>query len=242
MDWACYLTQIQRQLRKHANPNITLSYDCASPFVSVANGKTYTTPAHFADKWTYCIEFAPDNKGYKGSNIPWPFQSEIGKRLTLGDVCVYGPGDLNKIKKEGKTSWDSFSYALIMAHNVNQHIRAVQIANDLVDIESQLYQPNIRDWKKLKGKANMKGDSEWVPRNILFFATFVEELFSSNKPMELINDNAQYLRDISNSSNKKSSAMFNDLFEEETEIGLDDMATLDNDKLNELEDIVRKDD
>lgn len=241
MDWACYLTQIQRQLRKHANPNITLSYDCASPFVSVANGKTYTTPAHFADKWTYCIEFAPDNKRFKNSNIPWPFQSEIGKRLTIGDVCAYGPGDLNKIGKEGKTSWDSFSYALIMAHNVYQHIRSVQIANDLVDIESQEYSLNIRDWKKLKGKANAKGPSEWVPRNILFFTSFVEELFSSDKPMSLIHDHIPYLRDISNSSNRKSSAVFNSLFAEETDLEIDDMATLDNEKLDELEETIRKD-
>jgi len=246
MDWACYLTQIQRQLRKtNVNPNITLSYDCASPFVSVANGKTYTTPAHFADKWTYCIEFAPDDKGFKGSNIPWPFQSEIGKRLTIGDICVYGPGDLNKIKKEGKTSWDSFSYALIMAHNVNQHIRAVQIGNDLVDIETQLYQPNIRDWKKLKGKANTKGDSEWVPRNILFFATFVEELFSSNKPMQFIQDNAQYLRDISNTANRgtrpvDSSGLFEYAGELE-EKDIEDMATLDDAKLDELEETLRED-
>jgi hypothetical protein len=36
---------------------------------------------------------------------------------------------LNKIGKEGKTSWDSFSYALMMGHNVWTHIEAVQRAN-----------------------------------------------------------------------------------------------------------------
>jgi hypothetical protein len=55
--------------------------------------------------------------------------SPISSRLTIGDVCHYAPGDLNKIGKEGKTSWDSFSYALLMGHNVWQHIRAVQDAN-----------------------------------------------------------------------------------------------------------------
>lgn len=239
MDWACMLTQIQRQLRKHVNPNVTISYDCASPFVSVANGKTYTTPAHFADKWTYVIEFAPDNKAFKGSSVPWPFQSEIGKRLTIGDICAYGPGDLNKIGKEGKTSWDSFSYVLIMAHNVYQHIRAVQIANDLVDIEAAEHQLSVKDWKKLKGKANVKGPSEWVPRNLLYFVPFVEELFSSEKPMSLIEDNIPFLRDLGNSSNKKTNATFNSLFEEETDLDEDDMATLDDEKLDELEEMVK---
>jgi hypothetical protein len=37
--------------------------------------------------------------------------------------------DLNKIGKNGKTSWDSFSYALLMGHNVWTHIEAVQRAN-----------------------------------------------------------------------------------------------------------------
>jgi hypothetical protein len=243
MDWACYLTQIQRQLRKHANPNLTVSYDCASPFVAVANGKVYTQPAHFADKWTYCIEFAPDNKAFKGSNIPWPFQSEIADRLKLGDICAYGPGDLNKIGKEGKTSWDSFSYALIMAHNVYQHIRCMQIANDLVDIETQEYSLNVRDWKKLKGKAHSKGPSEWVPRNILYFAPFVEELFTSSKPMTLIEDNRAYLKDISNTANRGTKPVDGSgLFEYADELedkDVEDMATLDDAKLDELEDMVR---
>jgi hypothetical protein len=47
----------------------------------------------------------------------------------MKDVCIYKPGDLNKIGKEGKTSWDSFSYALLMGHNVWMHIEAVQRAN-----------------------------------------------------------------------------------------------------------------
>ena len=45
----------------------------------------------------------------------------------------YAPGDLNKIGKEGKTSWDSFSYAIQMGHNVWSHINAVQEANRQYD-------------------------------------------------------------------------------------------------------------
>lgn len=59
--------------------------------------------------------------------------SPISERLTIGDVCWYAPGDLNKIGKEGKTSWDSFSYALLMGHNVWMHINAVQEANRQYD-------------------------------------------------------------------------------------------------------------
>ena len=51
----------------------------------------------------------------------------------MRDICYYKPGDVNKIGKEGKTSWDSFSYALLMGHNVYMHITAVQEANRRFD-------------------------------------------------------------------------------------------------------------
>jgi len=51
----------------------------------------------------------------------------------MKDICIYAPGDLNKIGKEGRTSWDSFSYAIQMGHNVWSHINAVQRANQEYD-------------------------------------------------------------------------------------------------------------
>lgn len=59
--------------------------------------------------------------------------SPITRHLKIQDICVYRPGDVNKIGKEGRTSWDSFSYTLLMAHNVWMHIEAVQRANRAFD-------------------------------------------------------------------------------------------------------------
>ena len=59
--------------------------------------------------------------------------SPITADLRAKDICIYGPGDLNKIGKEGKTSWDSFSHAIMMGHNVWMHINAVQEANRQYD-------------------------------------------------------------------------------------------------------------
>jgi hypothetical protein len=53
--------------------------------------------------------------------------------MQINDVCHYAPGMLNKIGKEGRTSWDSFSYALQMGHNVWSHISSVQEANRQYD-------------------------------------------------------------------------------------------------------------
>jgi hypothetical protein len=61
-------------------------------------------------------------------------ESPISQRCTIKDICIYKPGDLNKINKEGKTSWDSFSYAIQMGHNVWSHLTAVQEANRQYDL------------------------------------------------------------------------------------------------------------
>lgn len=220
LDWACFLTQIQRQLRKHINPNVTISFDSASAFLSTANGLVYTHNLFTPKRWSYIMEKAPDDKQLKGSTIPFPFKSAIGNRLTMGDVCWYGEGDLNKNNKEGKTSWDSFSYVLMMAHNVYNHIRAVQTANDINDIEMIKHRPEVKFWRKIKDSDNTDEMSDFVPRNILYFNTFVEEVFTSEKPMELIDSATSFLADIrgtrwqTSTGGGKGKNNFSSLFEE----------------------------
>jgi hypothetical protein len=131
------------------------------------------------------MEKAPDNKMLaKRHDIPFPFESEIGRRLSIADVCHYAPGMLNKIGKEGKTSWDSFGYALMMAHNVYCHIVAVQRANNLMDIECARFKPDWRRWNKTKDSDKSDEMSEWVPRNIIYFDRYVEELFACKTQSE----------------------------------------------------------
>jgi len=237
LEWACMLTSIQRQLRKHANPNITISFDCASPFLSAANGLMYTDPVTTAEKFSYPMESFPDKKLFKGSNMPFPINSPVGDRLTMGDICVRGEGDLNKNGKETKTSWDTFSYGLIMAHNVCKHIEAVIQANRLADIESEYIKPNIRDWKKLKKSDKSDRPSAYVPRNLLYFNSFVEQLFESENPMSLLDEYHGFLDEISNNASvQNSDVKFNELFsfapEENDE---SDEPDLSEDALNELE-------
>ena len=196
LDWACYLTQVQRNVRKHINENFTISFDSASAFLSTANGLVYTQNVFTPKRFSFIMDKAPDDKKLKGSNINFPFSSAIGDRLKMGDVCWYGEGDLNKNNKEGKTSWDSFSYVLMMAHNVYNQIRAVQTANDLNDIERLKYQPQVKHWRKVSASDTTDEMSEFVPRNILYFNTLVDEVFTSEKPMEVINNASSFLADI----------------------------------------------
>jgi hypothetical protein len=56
--------------------------------------------------------------------------SPISSLLQVKDICIYKLGAANKIGKVSRTSWDTFSYILQMAHNTWMHIMAVQQANN----------------------------------------------------------------------------------------------------------------
>ena len=142
LEWAVLLTAIQRAIRKHVNPAFTISFDCASPFLATANGQVYhEIDTTHNSKWSYRMSPIADDKKYSTDTRPYGpavvadglvnhfDESPISRHLTMKDVCIYKPGDLNKIGKEGKTSWDSFSYALLMGHNVWTHLESVQRAN-----------------------------------------------------------------------------------------------------------------
>lgn len=189
------------------------------------------------------MEKAPDNKALAGSDIPFPWQSEFSSRLTMGDICYYAPGMLNKIGKEGKTSWDSFAYALMMGHNVNSHIVSVQRANQLMDIEIAKNKGKInwRAWKKVKASDKSDEYSEWVPRNILYFDNFVEDLFNTTtkaEAFEMIEDGMSFLLDIegTRSQDGKSKNRYHALFDVEEVSHEDevDMSARDDDQLNTL--------
>ena len=169
LEWAVLLTVIQRAVRKYVNPQFTISFDCASPFLATANGQVYFENVFENDsKWSYRMAPTADDKKYATDTRTWGTgvvadgvmprweDSPISKLLKMKDICIYKPGvakpgvtltpenfqdptlydvlpDVNKNSKWGKTSWDSFSYALLMGHNVWMHLTAVQEANRRFD-------------------------------------------------------------------------------------------------------------
>ena len=146
LEWAVLLTDIQRAVRKYHNEQFTISFDCASPFLATANGQIYIqTETEDRTKWVYRMQSSADDKKYATDTrlfkdavvqdgIFSNFESSpIIDQVQMKDICIYKPGDLNKIGKEGKTSWDSFSYAIMMGHNVWMHCNAVQEANRQYD-------------------------------------------------------------------------------------------------------------
>jgi hypothetical protein len=147
LEWAVLLTDIQRAVRKYHNENFTISFDCASPFLATANGQIYiNTETEDRTKWVYRMQASADDKKYSTDTrlfkdaviqdkIFDKFEtSPIIDQVPIKDICIYAPGDLNKVGKEGDTSWDSFSYAIMMGHNVWMHLNAVQEANRQYDL------------------------------------------------------------------------------------------------------------
>jgi hypothetical protein len=146
LEWATLLTDIQRAVRKYHNENFTITFDCASPFLATANGQIYCElETEDRTKWVYRMVPSIDDKSLSTDTTPFGqafvregkhpsfMDSPITTELQAKDICIYGPTDENKIGKIGKTSWDSFSYAVMMGHNVWMHINAVQEANRQYD-------------------------------------------------------------------------------------------------------------
>jgi hypothetical protein len=178
LEWAVLLTDIQRAVRKYHNANFTISFDCASPFLATANGQLYhSIITENRSKWSYQMSPTADDKKYatdtrlfgdvvRADGIHPNFEdSPISSRMQIKDICIYKPGDLNKIGKEGKTSWDSFSYALLMGHNVWMHLEAVQRANRMYDqgiCPDMMVHPNNSDFdvRKIIDRVFAAGDRQ----------------------------------------------------------------------------------
>ena len=240
LEWACLLTDIQRAVRKYHNPNFTISFDCASPFLASANGQIYIqTEITDREKWVYRMVPSVDDKKYATDTRRFGdavlqdklfanfTESPVSSRCTIKDICIYKPGDLNKIGKEGRTSWDSFSYAIQMGHNVWSHISAVQ-------------------------EANRQYDAGITPRMLVqetfdrvYFKHVVEAIFATSdkgEALAIIEDFSKFWMSIigtRGATGKKTvnaSTMFNNLFEgEEPEEHHVDDSGLDETNLDNLE-------
>ena len=142
MEYAVLFTDIKRAIRKYHNPNLEITFDCASPFFSAAKGLAYfNNSIEHNKKWAYSMEKTAEDKKYATDTRKFSdavlqdgihkqfTDSPVTDRMVMKDLCYRGPGFIGQHGKETKTSWDTLSYTLIQAHNVYQHIVAVQEAN-----------------------------------------------------------------------------------------------------------------
>jgi hypothetical protein len=103
-------------------------------------------------------------------------------------------GSTNKINKVGRTSWDTSSYLYVMAHNVYKTIETLQQVNQTVDLSR--VDAGDFDYTEFTTMAARKGKiqlSHWTPTNILITNRIIEEVFTSETPMDVIDGAARYL-------------------------------------------------
>lgn len=169
---ALVYTDIQRMLRKH-NPDITISFDAASPFVSAAKGRIYTDYVMSGEgkgRLVHKMTSMPDEKSLVGSTDPWPFDnSPFINKLTIGDLCCNGDDKY-------KSSWDGMSYGFLMAHSTYLHVKSIQHANYIYSMYGQ----------------TKKTDSfvrQFIPKRVFEIREFIESMFAmieDGAPLEAV--------------------------------------------------------
>ncbi len=173
-------TELQRQLRKY-NPDMCVSYDAASPFVSVAHGQTYTNfnidPKRIAIPMTSVV----DNKFLteEARNMMFMHQnSPVGQRLTNGDICV-------NLTDKHKSAWDGYSYVLLMAHSLYLHLKAIQTVNYMYNVPDESRPVKGRDVKR-----------KHLPTEIFTMRDIIQTVFADDTadPYKVIEDNAAFLQ------------------------------------------------
>ena len=207
-------------------------------------------------------KFATDTRNFRDAVLAEGFvkhfdESPISQHLQMKDICIYKAGvpkpgvtiteanfqdpeaydvlpDMNKNGKWGRTSWDSFSYALLMGHNVWMHIEAVQRAN-------REYDNGI--WPSMMWNEGTKGRTGDHAK----FKDIVDAIFATDSREEseaIIEHYDRYWMDIIGTRGfkgdkvKSGRPMFNVLFEEvedEPEDHHIDDSGFDETKLDELE-------
>ena len=217
------------------------------------NGKWSYRMAPSADNKKYAIDTRKWSDGVVADGIyPRWEDSPLSNLLQMKDICIYKPGvvkagvtidetnfqepgsydvlpDVNKNGKWGKTSWDSFSYALLMGHNVWMHLTAVQEANRRFD---------IGEHPAMMRSSGPGGE---------YFEHLVEQIFAEpdkDKALKIVDDYSTYWTEIIGTRGFKGkkaingSAYFNLLFEEEGSSTSEEIAPeeeFDESKLDALE-------
>jgi hypothetical protein len=214
LEYGVLFSAIQKNIRLHHNPNFTISYDCASPFLAAAKGQCYYDNVFpQGEKWSYRMQstasdkkYAGDTRGFRAAvladGVHKKFtDSPVTSRLTMGDLCVRGAGFLNKHGKETSTAYDTMSYVLLQNHNLWMHLTAVQEANRRYE---QGATPKLLQDERFE---------------LVRAVDIIERIFSANnrvKSLQIIDDYAWFWKKFR--GRKPSGAtMFNDLFSVDTD-------------------------
>lgn len=131
--WAVCLTAIQRAIRASANPDFTLSFDSATPYLTGGRYNSYAIPPVLGSKLDdWVIRFAKLPTGYAVANDPvarpFPASSPIASMFTLQEL------NPRNGSFEAKTM-DKLGDQVLINHNVYVYVKAMIEANEAVFVK-----------------------------------------------------------------------------------------------------------
>lgn len=140
--WAVMLTAIQKALRANVNPNLRVSYDSSSPFLTIGKWEEYSIVPKLGKNikdWAIKKAKVPHSLKHVGSQAPLPFSSPIADKLNLGHLNV-------RYDKYDPTQIETLSRAFVANHNVWTYLETFKQANELAfETERSEIPDNMKD-------------------------------------------------------------------------------------------------
>ena len=157
---------------------LKISYDTSSPFLMAGKyQRGFTFPKYDKNGFSMSAAEMPVDRANVGSQRNFPFLSAIGKRLTIGDICV-------KNKRSRGNTWDDLSWMLIANHNLDCLLRSIDQAQKLIDLETIDAQ-------------------KWCPLELLNAQKAIRTVLRSQTPFDEITNNARKLKCLVNGKASK---------------------------------------
>ncbi len=167
LEIACLLTTLQEALRRHVNQDITVSYDTSSPFLMGGKKSGYTSPNLSTKGFRMPSARMPVARRNVGSNTRFPFSGSIGDKLMVSDLCV-------RDETFQDSSWDGFAAMLVANHNLETLLISIHKAHRLHNLEAS-------------------DAEEFCPVRLIQAREVIEEVFESETPFDVIDENFQVL-------------------------------------------------
>jgi hypothetical protein len=172
--WAVCLSAIQRAIRASTNPEFTISFDSASPYLTGGRYNRYAIPPVLSedmDGWLIRSEKLPT--GYTVANDPvlrpFPASSPIASMFSLQDL------NPRNGSFEAKTM-DLLGDQVLLNHNVYVYVKAMIEANEAAFVRSSAPKPimtgiglidevcRAKDWKSLLERCGAELDAATGPQ------------------------------------------------------------------------------
>ena len=112
------------------------------------------------------------------TDLPFPFASPLGDRMTWGHLCVTNQAIQN-------SSYDALSYNLLQNHNVYIHTKAIIDANRI-------------------GKLDAAEASRWCDYLVFNARDAIDAVFAADNPMKALERNKSVLQKVCGSRTAQS--------------------------------------